>query len=81
MGRFSICVYCNACGSIHSMERSVTLDYDSTAMQSIADTYTRPDLIPQNLIELKNNHIFCPKTGRHYKQGDYHRIYLVPVRD
>jgi hypothetical protein len=81
MGRFSVSVHCNACGNIHSMEKLVTLDHGSVATQSIADTYTRPDLIPQSLVELKNNHVYCPKTGRHYRQGDYHLIFLVPLRD
>jgi hypothetical protein len=81
MGRFNVSVYCNACGYIHSMEKLITLDYGSPAMQSIADAYARLDLMPPNVINLKNNHVYCPKTGRHYKQDDYHRIYLVPITD
>jgi hypothetical protein len=81
MGRFNVHVYCNACGYIHSMEKFITLDYSSAAMQSVADAYANPDLMPPNLIDLKNNHVYCPKTGRHYKQGDYHRIYLEPIGD
>jgi len=80
MARFSISVSCNACGDIHPMGLSVTLDEGSVGTQSIADTYSRTDL-PPNLAGLKSNHVHCPKTGRHYRQGDYHRIFLIPVRD
>jgi len=63
------------------MGMSVTLDYGSVGTQSIADTYAGKDLLPPNLVDLKKNQVHCPKTGRHYRQTDYQRIFLIPVRD
>jgi hypothetical protein len=62
------------------MGMSVTLDYSSGATRSIADTYSRGE-IPLQLTGFKNNQVYCPKTGRHYKQTDYRQIFLIPVRD
>ena len=64
---------CIACGDLHSMGISVTLEGPRTAKQSIAERFRGKEL-PLNLMGLKDARVYCPKFGRHYGQRDNRQI-------
>jgi len=78
MPKYNVYALCNACGDLHPMEISVTLDDGPVEKQSIGDRYEAKDL-PANLATLKDTRVQCPKTGRQYAQKNDKQIFLVPI--
>jgi hypothetical protein len=79
MAEYDVFAVCNACGDLHPLGISVTVDDGPVNKQSIADAYEGKDL-PQSLAALKDRRVYCPKTGRQYSQRDTKKILLVPRR-
>jgi hypothetical protein len=79
MAEYDVFAVCNACGDLHPLGISVTLDDGPANKQSIADAYADKDL-PPSLAALKDRRVYCPKTGRQYSQRDTKKIFLVPRR-
>ena len=80
MAEYDVFAVCNACGDLHPLGISVTLeDGPAKKKQSIADAYEGKDL-PPSLAALKDSRVYCPKTGRQYSQRDSQKIFLVPRR-
>jgi hypothetical protein len=77
MGEYGIFALCNACGDLHPMGISVTLDDGPTTKKSVADLYECKEL-PPTLAGLKDKRVYCPKTGRQYAQRDTKKIFFVP---
>ena len=78
MPRYDSLAVCNACGEAHSTGITITLQNGPRKKQSVADAFVGEDL-PASLATLKNNRVYCPKTGRGYAQTDYKKIFLVPL--
>jgi hypothetical protein len=78
MPKYDIFASCNACGDVHPTGNSLILDHGPVQKASIADTFVGQDL-PPDLATLKNDRVYCPKTGRRYAQTNYKQIFLVPV--
>ena len=78
MAEYAIFVLCIACGDLHPMGISVTLDDGPTEKESIANSYAGKDL-PPTVAGLKNKRVYCPKTGRQYSQNDNRKVFLVPI--
>ena len=76
---YDVYALCIACGDLHSMEISVTLEGPRLAKQSIAEKFRGKEL-PANIVGLKAARTYCPKFGRHYGQRDNKQIFLV-LRD
>jgi hypothetical protein len=79
MAEYDVFAVCNACGDLHPLGISVTLDDGPANKQSIADAYEDKNL-PPSLAALKDRRVYCPKTGRQYSQRDTKKIFLVPRR-
>ena len=79
MAEYDVFAVCNACGDLHPLGISVTLDDGPANKQSIADGYEDKDP-PPSLAALKDRRVYCPKTGRQYSQRDTKKIFLVPRR-
>jgi hypothetical protein len=67
MPKYGIFASCNACGDDHPMGILVILQSGPVKKQSIASAFAGKDL-PPNLASLKDNRVYCPKTGRGYAQ-------------
>jgi hypothetical protein len=78
MPRYDILAVCNACGEAHSTGITIMLETGPPQKQSIADAFTGKELPPE-VAGLKNNRVYCPKTGRGYAQTNYKKIFLVPA--
>ena len=78
MPKYDIFALCNACGDLHPTGISLILDNGPLNKQSIADAFAGQDL-PPDVATLKNERVYCPKTGRRYAQTVYRQIFLVPV--
>ena len=76
---YDVYALCIACGDLHSMGISVTLEGARIAKQSIAERF-RGEELPANIAGLKDARVYCPKFGRHYGQRDAEQIFLV-LRD
>jgi hypothetical protein len=76
MPKYDILARCNACGDEHSIDL-ISLTSGPSRKQSIAEAFGGKDLPPE-LAALKNNRVYCPKTGKGYAQADYDKIFLVP---
>ena len=79
MAEYDVFAVCNACGDLHPLGISATLDDGPANKQSIADAYEDKDF-PPSLAALKDRRVYCPKTGRQYSQRDAKKIFLVPRR-
>jgi hypothetical protein len=62
MARYEIFLHCD-CGDVHPMGTSVELNDGPVDKQSAGDTYKGKE-IPSELLELNNNSVICPKTGK-----------------
>ena len=78
MPKYAIHVFCNECGDVHPMRITISLKDGPTDKQSVGDTYSGRDL-PQEIANLINNRIQCPKTGKLFVQKDNDQVFLVPV--
>ena len=76
MATYDAHALCNACGDLHSMGLSVTLEGPRIKKQSIAEKFHGKEL-PPNIAALKDARVYCPKFGRHYAQRDKRQIVLV----
>jgi hypothetical protein len=77
MPKYDIFASCNACGDDHPMGILVMLQSGPVKKQSIAGAFAGKDL-PPNVATLKDNRVYCPRTGRGYAQTDNRKIFLVP---
>jgi hypothetical protein len=78
MPKYDIFALCNACGDTHPTGIAIMLQSGPRQKQSVADAFAGKDL-PPDLAALKNNRVYCPKTGRGYAQTNYKHIFLVPI--
>jgi predicted RNA-binding Zn-ribbon protein involved in translation (DUF1610 family) len=69
MAQYSVHVFCDECGETHTMRVDVSLDDGPAEKASLGDTYQGRDL-PQNIVNMINNSIQCPKTGKMVLQRD-----------
>jgi hypothetical protein len=79
MARYEVFVYCD-CGDVHPMGMSVELNDGPVDKQSVGDTYKGKE-IPPELLDLHNNSVICPKTGKLFYQRDDFLVFLVPTAD
>lgn len=77
MPQYDIFAVCNACGAEHPVGVA-TLQTGPRQRQSVTNAFPGDEL-PSELTALKTSRIYCPKTGKHYAQIDYKRIFLVPI--
>jgi hypothetical protein len=56
----------------------VNLDDGPADKASIGDAYDGKDL-PQDIVNMKDNITYCPKTGKEILQRNNHQVFLVPV--
>jgi hypothetical protein len=73
---YDVYALCIACGDLHSMDLSFTLEGPKIMRQSIAERF-RGKKLPANLAGLKDTRTYCPRFGRHYAPKDVKRIFLV----
>jgi hypothetical protein len=78
MPRYDIFAVCNACGEAHSTGIAIMLQTGPRQNQSVADAFAGKEPPPE-VAAVKNNRVYCPKTGRGYAQTNYKQIFLVPV--
>jgi hypothetical protein len=78
MAQYYVYVFCDDCGETHPMGISIGLDDGPAEKASIGDTYKGRDL-PQDVVNMINNYIQCPKTGKMIMQKDNDQVFLVPV--
>ena len=76
MATYDAYALCIACGDLHSMGISITLEGPQIAKQSIAEKFRGKEL-PANIAGLKDARVYCPKLGRHYGQRDNEQIFLI----
>ena len=78
MQDYEIYVFCNECSEVHPMSIKISLKDGPTKKQSINDVYEGEEL-PENIANLLNNKVRCPKTGKMFVQKDNHQVFIVPV--
>lgn len=78
MEQYSMCVFCEDCGETHPMGVCVGLNDGPAKKASISDAYQGKKL-PQNLANMIDNRITCPKTGNWITQKDNNQVFLVPI--
>jgi hemerythrin-like metal-binding protein len=78
LAKYNVYALCIACGELHPMDVSVTIENGPKTKHSVGQTYQGKDLSPQ-LAELKERRMYCPHTGRQYPQKNDNQIFLIPV--
>lgn len=78
MAMYNVCAVCIACGDLHTIGITVSLNGGPTSKQSIGEAFANKDP-PANIAELKEIRVHCPKIGRHYAQKDDRKIFLIPM--
>ena len=78
LAKYNVYALCIACGELHPMDVSVTVENGPKTKHSVGQTYQGKELSPQ-LAKLRERQIYCPKTGRQYPQKNDKQIFLIPV--
>lgn len=80
MAQYDVYVFCNDCSDSHPMGIRLPLDDGPVGKDSIGNLYAGKEL-PQNIVNLVNNYVYCPKTKKQYVQKDNNQVFLVAVAE
>jgi hypothetical protein len=78
MGTYTVYVFCNECGDVHSMGIGISLDKGPIKKESIGDLYHGEE-VPPEIVNCINNRTICPNTKKWFTQKDNQQIFIVPV--
>jgi hypothetical protein len=75
--KYQVCIFCDACFGVHSLDTQVTTADgagDLVSVASIADA-----LPPASVDRLRAMEVTCPATGRVISQKKTEHLYLISV--
>lgn len=78
MAKYSVHIFCDACGNTHPMGVAVKLADGPADRASLGDAYAGRDLPPE-IMTMLGNMTRCPATGRLIQQRDNSQVFLVPI--